>query len=125
MARILLVDDDPLVRETLRQGLESDGHTVIEAPDGEEALAAFDTHAVDLVITDIVMPGREGLETIMALRRREPDVNIIAISGGSGANGIDYLSLARKFGARNVLSKPFRKNEILAAVNEALGCGDA
>ena len=120
MARILLADDDPLVRETLRHALESSGHDVVEASNGTKALAAFEAHVIDLVITDIVMPETEGIETIIELRRRRPDLKIIAISGGSGVNDVDYLGLARKFGAREVLSKPFRKSQILAAVDGAL-----
>jgi CheY-like chemotaxis protein len=87
MARILLIDDDEPVRTTLRLTLEHFGHTVIEARDGTEGLALFQHANADLVITDIVMPEKDGLEVLRELRRMHPSVKIIAISGPGGTAG--------------------------------------
>ena len=93
MARILLIDDDDSVRTMLRLTLVHFGHTVIEARDGKEGLELFQNTDVDLLITDIVMPEKEGLEVLMELRKRKhPPVKIIAISGG------DYLHMAKLMG---------------------------
>ena len=101
MARILLIDDDDTVRTMLRLTLVHFGHTVIEARDGKEGLELFQDANVDLLITDIVMPEKEGLEVLMELRKKHPPVKIIAISGG------DYLHMAKLMGAAKVLAKPF------------------
>ena len=121
MASVLVVDDEQLVRETLRQFLEHAGHEVFEAANGTQALAAIKTRPYDLVITDILMPEKEGIETIMDLREQMPDLVIIAISGGDRAGAIDVLGIAKKLGANDVLVKPFRREEVLNAVEKALG----
>lgn len=121
MANILVVDDEELFRTTLCQMLEEAGHAVLEAANGEEALRIFDGSAVELVVTDIIMPEMEGIETIKELLQRNPKLEIIAISGGGRANIADYLEFAKKLGANSALSKPFRKEELLKAVNAALG----
>ena len=83
MAHILLIDDDELLRDTVLQMLELDGHRVIEAADGDKGLAAFNAHrGIDLVITDILMPGMDGAKVIVELRKHHPELPIIAISGG-------------------------------------------
>ena len=120
MARVLVVDDDDLVRATLRQMLENAGHQVLEATNGREALARFDDRVVDMVITDIIMPVKEGIETIRDLRKLAPDLKILAISGGSRGASADFLRMASKFGANTVLAKPFRREQVLKAVDEAL-----
>ncbi|NIQ94592.1 MAG: response regulator [Desulfuromonadales bacterium] len=120
MARILIVDDEDLVRTTLRQALETADHEVLEAANGKEALEVLENHGLDLVIADIVMPVKEGVETIVELRQRRPDLKIIAISGGGRTGNLDYLELARKFGADKTLSKPFEIDEIRLLVNETL-----
>jgi len=119
MARILLIDDDDAVRTMLRLTLAHFGHTVIEARDGKEGLELFQHANVDLLITDIVMPEKEGLEVLMELRKRQPPVKIIAISGG------DYLHMAKLMGAAKVLAKPFSTDVLIAAVNELLPAGGA
>ncbi len=86
MSRILLIDDDPSIRDVLGQMLSAAGHTVVTARDGRAGQAAFERDRADLVITDIIMPDREGIETIKALRAIDPAVPIIAISGGGRAN---------------------------------------
>ena len=104
MARILLIDDDDSVRTMLRLTLAHFGHTVIEARNGKEGLERVQQANADLLITDIVMPEKEGLKVLMELRKRKPPVKIIAISGG------DYLHMAKLMGAAKVLAKPFSTN---------------
>lgn len=118
--QILIIDDDEQLREMLRRMLEYAGYEVIEACDGDEAMKVLRHHEVDLVITDILMPNREGLETIMELRRGRPQVPIIAISGGGWGPTSNYLVTANKLGAAKTLAKPFTRQEILDAVSEVL-----
>ena len=115
MARIL-IEDDADSRIALRRILERAGHTVLEATDGQEGIERYRTTPTELVITDILMPEREGLETIMALRREFPDVKIIAVSGGIGP--LDFLHVAARFGAQRTFAKPFDYRELLDAVQE-------
>lgn len=125
MPRILVIDDSTGMRLLLKRILTSAGYEVQEAADGQVAVDLYAERPSDLVITDIVMPGKEGLETIMELRRRNPKVRIIAISGGgSGGYGVgEYLKTARLLGASGVLAKPFTPEQVLKAVAEALGEG--
>lgn len=104
----------------LRLTLAEFGHTVIEARNGIEGLASFPADGVDLVITDIVMPGKEGIEVITELRRLHPQLKILAISGGGRVGSKDYLSIATFLGAAKVLAKPFTAQELVAAINELL-----
>ena len=122
MARILLIEDDDSVRTTLSLILEHVGHTVVEAGDGREGLNLFRRAGADLVITDMVMPGTEGVEVLRELRRTHAPVKIIAMSGA--ARGAAYLEMARLLGAAKVLAKPFPTALLLAAVDELLP-GDA
>jgi CheY-like chemotaxis protein len=120
MANILLIDDDPQVRRTLVRML-SGTHTLIEAADGAEGLAAFRRNPTDLVITDIVMPNREGIETIRELRRLAPQVKILAISGGSHSQmHSNYLSVAGKLGADDTLPKPVLAAQLRQCVDRLL-----
>jgi CheY-like chemotaxis protein len=96
------------------------GYDVQEASNGKAGLAAYRQQLTDLVITDIVMPDMEGLEVIRELRRMDPDVTIIAMSGGGIAAAEQYLALARTFGAGAVLDKPFTQEQLLTVVAEAL-----
>jgi DNA-binding response OmpR family regulator len=120
VAYILIVDDDDLLRGALHKTLVRAGHDVEDAPDGMAALQAFGRQRCDVVITDIVMPQAEGLDMIRTLRRLDPEVKIIAISGGGVGKAGDYLDMAKKFGATRVLAKPFSGAEIAAAVSEVL-----
>ena len=103
----------------MREVLSLDGHTVLAAENGTRAMALWTTGEVDLVITDILMPERDGLETIRALRKADPKVPIIATSGG-GFEGLDLLHVARVLGATKQLAKPFGASELLKVVREAL-----
>ena len=119
MARILLIDDDDLLREILAKALTQAGHVVIEAREGREGVELFRAAPVDLVLTDIIMPDREGLETIIALRRELPRLPIIAMSGGNN-NSPFYLKLAAQLGAQRRLAKPFTPALLLRTIENVL-----
>lgn len=125
MARILIVDDEKLARMTVRQMLEGEGHEIHDAGDGQAALEQLTGTHVDVVVTDIIMPEKEGIQTIIELRREFPDVKIIAMSGGGRVGNVDFLSVAKDIGAVHVLRKPFRQAELLEAVNDCLVGGEA
>jgi DNA-binding NtrC family response regulator len=120
MAHILVIDDEASIRTILRRMLEAEGHTIVEAADGDEGLGHFRAEPPDLVITDIFMPNREGLETIMAMRRTEHPVPIIAISGGGASGEMTSLALANRMGAVSTLQKPFDRETLLKCVRKAL-----
>jgi CheY-like chemotaxis protein len=120
MATILVVDDDDMMRTLLRRILAKDGHDVVEAADGHEAIAYLRDKPCDLMITDLFMPQQDGLETILTTRRTQKHLPIIAISGGGNAGQYDMLRTASLFGAARVLLKPFRADEVRAAVREVL-----
>lgn len=117
MRSILLVDDEAPVRRLFREVLEEAGYRVREAPEGKTALGMLEEEVADLMITDLVMPEREGIETILDVRKRFESAKIIAISGAFGGR---YLQLAKLLGAQQVLQKPVRPPELLAAVREVL-----
>ena len=120
MASILLIEDDAEVRTVIRRMLESKNHEVVEAQNGKVGLRLYRKNSTDLVVTDILMPDKEGIETIRELRRDFPEVKIIAISGG-GMLGLErYLKLAKKMGAQRTLEKPFNGNELNEVVRELL-----
>jgi CheY-like chemotaxis protein len=120
MARILVIEDDVEVRKVLRQILEHAGYEIEEASDGEEGIERYREKQADLIITDIIMPKKEGIETITDLRIEFPDVKVIAISGGGRLGPEPYLELAESFGANRIIMKPFTTGEILDAVQELL-----
>lgn len=107
MADILIIDDDDMFRDVLASALEQAGHQVRQATNGIEGLNMFHAQPAELVITDIVMPEKEGLDTIRDLRREFPKARIIAMSGGLAHDSRLYLHMAEKFGAAAVLAKPF------------------
>ncbi len=120
MARILLIDDDDSARGVLRLMLSQFGHVVIEARNGREGMELFVHANADLVITDIIMPEKEGLEVVTEMRRMVPEVKIIAISGGGRLNPTDYLRMAKFLGAAKVLAKPISFDALNGAINEVL-----
>lgn len=115
MAHILLIDDDESIRSMLTEALEEDGHTVQIAVNGKQGIERYNSE-IDLVITDIIMPEQEGIQTIMQLRKENPDVKIIAMSGGGRTRGDDYLNLAKKLGALHTFAKPLDLIKFLDAV---------
>mgnify|MGYP001486876547 FL=1 len=119
MARILVVDDEEGIRTLIRNMLVREGHQVTTACDGVEALRVVDSQAVDLVITDLIMPEMEGVEMISELRRRFPAIKIIAMSGGGMGGAVDYLRLAKALGAGQTLAKPFTREVLLKMVEAA------
>ncbi len=121
MKRILIIDDNEQIRSLLREILELANFVVADAPNGEIGARLFRQQPADLVITDIFMPEKEGLETIRELRREFPDVKIIAISGGGSRGELAYLPAAKKLGAHRTFIKPFELDEMLTAVRELLG----
>ncbi len=121
MKRILVIDDDIQVRQMLKQILERAGYEVADAPDGKEGIRLYRDEPADLIITDIIMPEKEGIETILELRREFPDVKIIAISGGGRFDPGVYLETAEKFGVARTFGKPIDRKELLDAIQELLG----
>ncbi|MEK7240971.1 MAG: response regulator [Gemmatimonadota bacterium] len=118
--RILVIDDDPIVRGMLAEMLRREGYDVDEAEDGRAGMRQFRQQPAALVITDVVMPEQEGLETLMLLRQASPSVRVIAISGGGRVGPESYLNSARTLGAHAILAKPFGREELLKAVTEVL-----
>ena len=117
MTKILIIEDEEQVRKYLRKTLELQGYEVIEAPNGKIGLNVYHQESIDLIITDIIMPEKEGLEIIMELKRNFKDVKIIAITGGYSQTGPDnLLEMAKRFGAKVTIRKPFKNDEILNAV---------
>lgn len=121
MARILVVDDDTQVRKFVTQTLTRAGHETLAAADGNEGLKAYTAQGVDLVVMDIIMPEKEGIETIIDLRKVNPAVKIIAISGGGRIGPESYLITAKGLGAVETLQKPFTTEELTGAVDRVLG----
>ena len=121
MARILIIDDDQLIREMFSELLERAGHDVVSMVDGKDVAKICREVEADLVITDILMPDRDGLETISDLRRSAPAVKIIAVSGGRLVGPAVYLKTAGVLGAHRTFAKPVAGAELLAAVHELVG----
>ena len=119
-SRVLLIDDNESFRRMVSRTLVNAGYDVTEASDGRSGLAAFRQQPCDVVVTDIIMPDVEGLQTIQELRREDPTVKIIAMSGAGATRGVGYLDLASRFGARHILQKPFKQEQLLAALAEVL-----
>lgn len=120
MARILAIDDEENILDLLTLMLEGAGHHVATATDGHAGLRRARAEAFDLVITDIIMPVGEGIETIRELRQAAATLPILAISGGARFGKLDMLQIARKLGADASLAKPFHRDELLRAVETLL-----
>jgi DNA-binding response OmpR family regulator len=119
MAKILLIEDDDHLRPTLARFLESLGHQVFEAANGKQGLEIFAGSPTELVVTDLIMPEKEGIETMTALRATDPTVKVIAISGLTPRSAF-YLQLATKFGADLTLPKPFTLDALSKAIDQVL-----
>lgn len=120
MKKILVIEDNPIVRSTVGRILQSGGYEVISANDGLQGVAAFRKEHPDLVVTDIIMPEQEGIETIRQILAERPNAKIIAISGGGRIGNTDFLQIARKVGAAEVLPKPFDPDDLLQLVSSCL-----
>ncbi len=120
MARVVVIDDNPEVRAILREALELHGYDVEVATNGRAGLEVVREWAADLVITDIFMPEKDGIETIMDLQRDHPNVKIIAMSGGGTTGNMTYLPAAQQLGAVRSIAKPFNCLEVVRTVRELL-----
>jgi two-component system, chemotaxis family, chemotaxis protein CheY len=110
---ILVIDDEEAVRDTICENLGACGFDVVEAIDGEQALQLIDPGNLPrVVITDMIMPRQEGLETIIRIRKLYPTIKLIAISGGGSSKAMDFLDLAKRLGADTILSKPLDFHEL-------------
>ena len=121
MSAILVIDDDASVREVVSEMLRLEGHEVTIAENGREATAMLADREFDLVITDLIMPEKEGIETISEIRRTDSRIPIVAISGGGRLGPGDYLETARYIGADATLAKPFARQELLTTIDALLG----
>jgi len=119
-ACILIIDDEESIRDLLSQMLSRAGYQVINAKNGKEGMKICREQKVDLIITDIIMPEKDGIEMILELRNDFPDLKVIAISGGGRLGPDGYLEMAQKLGAHRTFFKPFSRKEILDAVEELL-----
>jgi len=120
MSKILVIDDELQSREMMKEMLEREGHDVETATDGVKGIKIFRKNDPDLVITDLIMPDKEGIETIMELRDISPAVKIIAVSGGGRYDPKDSLKMAQDLGADLVFKKPFERKELVDAVKKLL-----
>jgi len=120
MARILVIDDDDIMNGMIMQLLSEAGYEVEGAEDGNLGLKKLASEKFDLIVTDIVMPEKEGIETIMEIRSQNMETPIIAISGGGKIDPEQYLRMAQHFGADYTFQKPFDQKHFLAAVRECL-----
>lgn len=118
--RVLIIDDDELVRQTLETALKQSGFTVFTAADGRLGLGALKRDPVDVVFTDIYMPEKEGIETIVEMRRDHPGVKIVAMSGGGDVGSMPVLQLAEMVGADKILTKPFTPSDMERAIDALL-----
>lgn len=125
MTTVLIIDDDEDIREALSAALQLADFRTLEAPHGDYGLRLLEEHPVDVVVTDIFMPEKEGLETIVDTKQRWPGIKIVAISGGPGATrrmgtsgGHDFLPVAQDLGADRVMKKPFLPSELIKVIKE-------
>lgn len=120
VAHILIIDDDEQILRVLARLIEREGFSVATAADGDAALAAHRTHPADLVITDVILPGKDGVETMLALRKESPRIKILAISGGGRIDAEIYLAAAKRFGADRALTKPIEPRQLVEIIRELL-----
>lgn len=125
MQRILIIDDEPHILVMLKKMMERAGYEIDLASNGKEGIELFQRSPADLVITDIIMPEKEGLETIREMKRIHPRLKIIAMSGGGKISAENYLETARIFGATRIIEKPFTQGEMVTAVKELMASGNA
>jgi len=120
VSKILVIDDDVVVRTAMVQFLEDLGYDVVSAEDGQRGMRLFRSEKPDLVITDIIMPEKEGIQTIAEIRRERPDAKVIAVSGGGRVGNTDFLKIARQLGATDVIAKPVDPDDFAARIERCL-----
>jgi len=120
MARILVIEDDDDFRRMLNLMLRQAGYDVLEASNGNEGLLAYNSEEIDLVITDVFMPQKEGKQTVLELMDKNPKVKIIAISGGGSSDKLEYLDTIKDLGVLKTFNKPFDTKEFLSGVSDLL-----
>jgi CheY-like chemotaxis protein len=120
MGKVLIIDDDPMVRFTVSQILAQGGFAVIAATNGRRGMALLRTEQPAIVITDLMMPEQDGIETIIQLRREHPAIKILAISGGQRMGNLDILGSAQKLGAHDMIAKPFSAEELLTRLERLM-----
>lgn len=119
---VLVIDDEQGVREVISESLKLCGFKVLKAENGKNAVDLIDQgHKPDVVITDIIMPEQDGIETILTIRKRYPDVKLVAISGGGRMNNMDFLSLAENLGADVTMPKPLDIDKLENILKEMTG----
>lgn len=123
MPRVLVIDDNDAFRSTICLWLRHHGYEVSEACNGKEGVRVLETSPADVMLTDILMPEQDGLETIHFVRKRMPHLRIVAMSGGMLDGRVDFLPVAAKFGADQVMHKPFSGSELLLVLEKLLGTG--
>jgi len=125
MAKILVIEDDELARESVVLMLEENGHEVLVADDGDVGMnifeeAPFDNMPIDIVVTDLIMPNMSGMDVLARVKKQQPDMKVIVISGGGRLTPLSYLDVAKRLGADEVLAKPFRPRDLNASVQTVL-----
>lgn len=118
MARILIVEDSKDFRSLLQARLEMEGFEVAAASSGADALQVMARQPADVIVTDVFMPDKDGLETILEMRARYPEARIVAMSGWQSSRGVDYLRVAREIGAAHILRKPFDLEEMVQMLRQ-------
>jgi DNA-binding response OmpR family regulator len=121
MTRILIIDDEAMIRNLLVRILEREGYETATASGGKDGIKNHRANPADLIITDLIMPGQEGIETIMELRRDFKDVKIIAMSGGGKIDSETHLQIVKTMGDIETLAKPFDRKELLKTIQKLLG----
>jgi CheY-like chemotaxis protein len=120
MPSVLVIDDNDPFRSTTALWLRRHGYQVVEAANGKEGVKALETMVPDIILTDILMPEQDGLETIQMVRKKHPKIRIVAMSGGMLDGRVDFLPIAQKFGANHVMPKPFSGSELLLVLEKLM-----
>jgi DNA-binding response OmpR family regulator len=120
MKRILVLDDDSTMRETIKDILIIEGHSVVVAANGKEGMNHIYAEVFDLIVTDVLMPDKDGIEVILEAKKKYPYINILAISGGGYISAENYLKMARDLGASASVMKPFDIDTFIEEVNSLL-----
>lgn len=118
MKKILIVDDEALIREGLEMALKLEGYMVEVADNGQDAIHKIELFRPDVVVTDIIMPDKDGIELVLSIRKFDKNIRIIAISGGGRISANDHLRMARQLGANSILAKPFSINELVSEIEK-------